>query len=222
MSRLILRRMGLALIVLSLSACATIKKPGGAVMSPDIEKAWQQHLEDMEDVDSWDIKGKMAVRTADDGGSATFLWLRKQSDHRIEMYGPFGGGRAVIAQNHQGANLRDNKKNYFEDKNAELLLYRRVGWHVPFNAMNFWMKGVPMPGPVKHLELGADGKALAFQQDGWDVRYLDYTERLGLVVPRKMFLTALPGTVHLVDEEGADLGDKLEVKVVLRRWLPVN
>ena len=208
--------------VLLLSACASLKPDLQNYYTSPEARIWQQRQAAVEALDNWDVKGKMSVRTQDDGGSATFIWQRKQSEHRIEMYGPFGGGRAVIEQTPSGATLRDNKKNEFEDKNAELLLYRRVGWHVPFNAMNYWLKGVPMPGPFNQLRFGEDGNAQSFQQDGWEIRYLSYTERMGMILPRKIFLAALPGTVHLVDEAGEDLGDKLEVKVVLRRWLPAE
>ena len=214
------RWLGVVFILFLLGACSTLPRSAVPPSASAASNAWSDRVADMERVDSWDVKGKMAVRTADDGGSATFLWERNSQQHRIEMYGPFGGGRAIITQNGDGATMRDNKKNVYEDKNAELLLYRRVGWHVPFEAMNFWMKGVPGPGEFDALELAANGTALGFQQGGWEVSYLDYAERAGMLVPRKMFLKALPGTVHLVDEHGKDLGDRLEVKVVLRRWLP--
>jgi len=212
------RLAGAMLCVALLGACAS-KGPVTATHDPYARQKWQARLDRLAPVEAWDIKGRLAVRTEEDGGSATLLWQRMGLDHEIELYGPFGGGRVSIVQDASGAVMRDNKKNVFEDTSAAALLYRRVGWHVPFDSLKYWLKGVPEPGEVNALILDSAGLALGFQQRGWDIAILDYAEQGGFVLPRKLFIRALPGTVHLVDEKGRDLGDKLEVKVVLKRWL---
>ncbi len=200
---------------LALGACATTPRPG--TLSPELLARWQARQAEVADIDHFDIKGRMAVRTADDGGSATFIWEREGDDHRIEMFGPFGSGRVTIVERDGTATLRDGDDNTDSAGNAETLLYRRVGWHVPFRSLNYWLKGVPSPAPYSALSLDESGRAIGFDQDGWQVSILDYAAGEP-AMPRRVFLSALPGTVHLVGEEGEDLGDRLDVKVVLRRW----
>ncbi len=209
-----------ALVVMAcllVAACSTLK-PQRAPMSPALEALWQQRQALLGAVDRWDIKGRMAVRTADDGGSATFIWERDRDDHRIEMFGPFGSGRVTITQSNEGAILRDGDDPTVSARSAEELLYYRIGWHVPFESLKFWLKGIPSTSPLEDLVLDEAGRAVSFQQDGWKVSVLDYTPGEPAAMPRRVFLEALPGTVHLVGEDGEDLGDRLDVRVVLRRW----
>ncbi len=206
------------IVSIMMVGCATVK-PVKPLSSPEMHRQWRMHVTRLKHIDRWDIKGRMAVKTADDGGSATFIWERQRDVHRIEMFGPFGGGRVVIEQDVTGAVMRNNKKQEFEAATAEALLYSKIGWHVPFENLKCWLRGIPAPDAYEGLILDSKGRALGFQQGGWEIDILDYALRQGLELPRKVFLKALPGTVHLVNNDGSDPGDKLEVKIVLRRWL---
>lgn len=208
----------LVAVCLLVAACAVVK-PQRAPMSPALRAMWQDRQDVLAGVDHWDIKGRMAVRTDDDGGSATFIWERGGEDHRIEMFGPFGSGRVTITQGGDSATLLDGEKPPVTAPSAEELLYYRVGWHVPFESLKHWLKGVPSPAPYDELVLDEAGRALSFEQDGWKVMFPDYAAGDPVTMPRRVFIEALPGTVHLVGERGEDLGDRLDVKVVLARWL---
>jgi outer membrane lipoprotein LolB len=211
------RFLPLVAATLLLGACASIA-PERARLSPELLALWQARQQKLAGVDHWDMKGRMAVRTADDAGSATFIWERSGDVHRIEMFGPFGSGRVTITQDANGAVLRDGDDEPVSADSAEELLYYQVGWHVPFESLKYWLKGLPSPGPHDSLVLDAQGRALGFHQDGWEVAIIDYEAGDPADLPRKVFIKALPGTVHLVGEHGEDLGDRLDVKVVLRRW----
>lgn len=205
------------LAVLLVAGCATVP-PGAAPLSPELVARWQERRDVLASIDAWDMKGRMAVRTADDAGSATFIWERAGENHHIEMFGPFGSGRVNITQDEDGARLEEGDDEPLVADTAEEILYLKVGWHVPFEALKFWLKGEPRPGRHDGLELDAEGRAVGFRQDGWQVSIVDYLDAEPVDLPRKVFITALPGTVHLVGEEGEDLGDRLDVRVVLRRW----
>lgn len=211
------RAFALFAVCLFLWSCASMK-PGRAPMSPELRALWEERQAVLADIDHWDIKGRMAVRTDDDGGSATFIWAREGEAHRIEMFGPFGSGRVTITQAGEGATLLDGDEPPVEADSAESLLYYRVGWHVPFESLKYWLKGVPSPDPHDALALDEAGRALSFEQDGWKVTVVDYAAGEPVTMPRRVFIEALPGTVHLVGDRGEDLGDRLDVKVVLRRW----
>jgi outer membrane lipoprotein LolB len=208
----------LLLAVAMLAACTTVTPRPGQQPS-EMLAGWQETRARLAKIERWDLRGRMAVRTADDGGSATFAWDRAGDNHRIEMFGPFGSGRVSINQGPEGAELRDGDNPPRTAPTAEELLYYQVGWHVPFESLKFWLKGMPSPGPHDGLILDSEGRALAFRQDGWDVSIVDYELVDSLSLPRKVFIKALPGTVHLVGDGGEDLGDRLDVKVVIRSWL---
>jgi outer membrane lipoprotein LolB len=209
------------LVTVAISGCASnqLRDPSNSAASQEL---WQGRQAKLETIKDWDIKGRLGVRTEDDGGSATLIWDRRGENHVIELYGPFGGGRVHIEQNPQGATMQDNKKVVYEDVSASALLYRRIGWHVPFDSLTYWLRGLPEPGLVAGLTLDSDGRVIGFQQHGWEISMVDYNTHQGIDLPRKIFIKASPGTVHLVDDDGKDLGDKLEVKVILKRWLVID
>ena len=180
--------------------------------------AWNNHAENVAGVVSWSLKGRMSVRTEDSGKSATLLWDRDGIDHKIELYGPFGGGRIRIIQNSNGATLTDAKKRTDEAPTASELLYRRVGWHVPFEAMQYWVLGVPEAGKSYSKTLDQWGRLQTLSQSGWDVSFREYNEVAPYELPRKLFITAQPGTVHLVNKNGEDAGDDIQVRMVVKRW----
>lgn len=184
----------------------------------DPSRAWNIHADSVAAVASWSLKGRMAVRTQDKGNSATLLWDRDGIDHKIELYGPFGGGRIRIVQDADGAVLRDAKKHTDKATTASELLYRRVGWHVPFEAMQYWVLGLPEAGKPFTKTLDQWGRLKTLSQSGWDVSFREYKQVKPYDLPRKLYIKAQPGTVHLVNESGEDAGDKIQVKMVVKRW----
>lgn len=184
----------------------------------DPVKTWNLRADMVAGVASWSLRGRMAVRTEDRGDSATLLWDRDGVDHKIELYGPFGGGRIRIVQDANGAILRDAKKHTDKAPTASELLYRRVGWHVPFDAMQYWILGLPEAGIPFSKTLDQWGRLKTLSQSGWDVIFREYKEVEPYELPRKLFITAQPGTVHLVNEQGEDAGDNIQVKMVVKRW----
>ena len=213
--------MTIAILGALLAGCAS---PGLKETSTDAtpERLWRERQARLSPIDSWDIRGRISVRTETGGENAAILWERHGERHRIELYGPFGGGRIVLEQDSSGAVMRDNRKRTFNAASAQELLHRRVGWRVPFDSLAFWLKGLPAPGGHEGLILDDEGKALAFRQRGWRIDILDYQERRDVRLPRRLFLSALPGTVRAADPDAAGPGDRLDVKVVLRHWLALD
>lgn len=203
----------LALVVL-LAGCATTART--PVADPDAR--WAVRRAELTRLDTWSVTGRLGVRTSDEGGSATLVWDRDRNVHRLELYGPFGGGRVRITQDASGASLIDSKKRQQTAATAEELLFRQAGWHVPFDAVQYWVAGLPAPGAVAAQTLDEHGRLETLRQFGWEVRFLDYRRDGGYDLPKKIFARALPGTAHLAADDGRDLGDRLEVRLVIKRW----
>ena len=204
----------LLLVAVALAGCAAA--PRLPVADPDAR--WQERRGELSAMTHWQVKGRLGVRTRERGGSATVIWDRRQEDHRMELYGPFGGGRVRITQDALGAVMVDNKKLRTAAPTAEELLYLRVGWHVPFDAMTYWISGLPAPDDPAEQTVDEYGRLKTLLQAGWEVNFIDYRRQAAYELPRKIFARALPGTVHLASADGRDLGDKLEVRLVIKRW----
>jgi len=196
-----------------LTACA-VAPTREPVPSP--EATWGQHRKLLGEFDSWEAAGKLAVNTHQRGGSASMIWRRDREDHYVNLYGPLGSGRVVLTRDTSGARLQDGKK-VVQGKSAEDVLYRAVGWRVPFAAMQYWILGVPAPKLDYTKTLDAYGRLEKLQQDGWDIQFLEYQMFAQQELPRKMVLTALPGSMHLRDEP-LEESDRVEVKVIIKNW----
>ena len=199
---------------LLLSACvSTPSKP----IPADPVGAWQARVEDLSEIESWEVKAKLAVKTHKRGGQATMLWRLDHEDHNINLYGPLGGGRIILTRNAEGATLRDNKKRTYQAQTPEELLYRVAGWQVPFGSMRYWVLGMPQPGIQYKESLDEWGRLQTLTQSGWEIVFVEYRDFDGRELPRKFLMTALPGTVHIIGDDDNE-NDEVRVKIIIKRW----
>ncbi|MEM7196296.1 MAG: lipoprotein insertase outer membrane protein LolB [Pseudomonadota bacterium] len=190
---------------------------------------WQDNLARLSKVDKWNLKGKMAVKTGRKGGTATLNWAYNTENQDIELYGPFGGGRVIIAANDDGALLRDTRGREIRGDTPDDVLYQRLGWQVPFNEMVYWGRGIPSDG-ASDIEIDSNGRLKKLKQGNWQVEYQDYRpvvaladdQPVDLILPRKLTISAIPGTMEIYDDDGKYIGDDLSVKVILKRWWDIS
>jgi len=203
-----------------LAAAALLAGCAVAPLRPPVSdpgRAFDRHVQQMRGVDEWVVRGRLAVRTAERGETASLYWKRERSDHTIQLYGPFGAGRVILTRSEQGATLRDGKDNLYEDDSAEALLNRVVGWRVPFESMEHWVLGVPSPDSPYEIELDAWGRLASLTQAGWRIEFQEYHYDDGEDLPRKMEINALPGSEHIIGASAAE-NETIRIKAYIRRW----
>ncbi len=210
--------------LLLLAGCATTPPPEELGDAEALAR-WQSTRVTLETIDRWNLRGKMGVRTGPKGGSATLKWEYTPNGQEIELYGPFGGGRVLISVDAEGALLRDTKGNEIYGASASEVLYRRLGWHVPFDHLSDWARGLPGEGATDIVIDGA-GRLKRMVQDNWQVEYQRYEDPgdtlPGLSLPTRLEVSAMPGTMEIYSDDGEYLGDELSVKVILKRWWEVE
>jgi outer membrane lipoprotein LolB len=188
------------------------------VEPPDQYVLWQQQKSSNSRISNWILKGKIGVKTGKKGGSATLNWTyRSDTTQDIELYGPFGGGRIQISTNNDSATLRDTKGAIIEGDTADAVLYQKLGWHVPFTELVNWSRGIPDDNATD-IVIDQDGRLESLNQGIWHVEYQEYRNYEGLILPRKLTITSIPGALKLYDKKGRYIGDELRVKVILKRW----
>ena len=210
----------LATLILLLTGCALPPETKPATAS-QTEALWQQHRAKMSGISSWHLKGKIAVKTGRKGGNAALLWKQRRDHQEIELYGPFGGGRVQISARPGQAVLKDTKGQTIEETTATEVLYKRLGWQVPFQELYYWVRGIHDEGATG-ISLDNAGRLQSLQQGNWLVKYLDYKTVGQLDLPRKLSITAVPGSLEIYDRNGEYIGDQLSVKVVLTRWWDIG
>ncbi len=199
---------GLAALV---AGCAT------APLIPPVENpaaTWQLRQAQLRPITAWNIQGRLAMRTAEEGWQASLDWMREGGRHRIDLTGPLGRGHLRLTRDEQGAELRDADQHRWRAENPEQLLYRVTGWQVPLDGLNYWVLGLPWPGSAADQELDPQGRLKSLVQSGWDVRFMEYTRYGSLELPSKLFIKRHDGGMN----DGPANHATLEVRLVIERW----
>ena len=78
-----------------------------------------------------------------------------------------------------------------------------IGWSIPINGLEYWIRGLPRPqGDFSH-RVDALGRARFLKQDSWSIDYIDYFRPSDSVhLPRRIKLTF----------------DQIILKIVIDRW----
>ncbi len=155
--------------VLSLSHCTS------TTQIPQHPVKWQQHLQAINTLESWQLDAKIAVKAPKNNKSANFHWQQKKETFHIQLSGPFGQGAVIIKGNTQTASLEQSGEPPITAQNAESLLWQTTGWQLPFTQLSSWVRGIPdSHATVQHMSLNDLGLLEALNQEGWNIEYSRY------------------------------------------------
>ncbi len=186
---------------------------------------WDIHAKQLRTISNWQIKARMAVRSNRKGGQVTVHWKRMNNSHALDLYGPFGSGRMRLQQNPGQATLVDSKKYRYTGRSLQQLLFRRVGWQVPFSSLQYWIVGLPAPGKPQQ-QWDKRGRLRSLRQNGWEIQYNEYRKVGRYELPGRLQLDALPGTIPGLTSDFAWLEDHpgtlqqplFRIKLIIRSW----
>ncbi len=190
----------LLLAVVFLGGCGTLNT---VTDFSERDAGWSRQLAWLKGLDTWQASGRVAVRSADDGGSASMIWRQSPSEFSLRLHGPFGQGAVVIEGDAETATMRQGDGRITRADSAEELLLRELGWSVPVSVLRYWILGRPAPGfPLVELRLNEEGLAGRLTQAGWRVTYTRYRDAGSGRLPAKIKLRR----------------EALRVRVVLSDW----
>ncbi len=213
-------RIPVILAIVILSGCATGISDHTATKSHRLA-LWEQQQINNANISSWALTGKIGVKTGSKGGTATLHWAYLAGAQEIQLYGPFGGGRVQITTTADSATLEDTRGGVIQGESADEVLYRRLGWQVPFTGLVKWCRGIPDDNATD-IEIDGAGRLKSLNQGIWHVEYQQYVSVDALTLPAKLTITSRPGALDLYDEKGRHIGDELRVKLILKRWRGID
>ncbi|MCK5894727.1 MAG: outer membrane lipoprotein LolB [Endozoicomonadaceae bacterium] len=160
------------LLLLILTSCVSHTQ-----RSPENEsRSWQQHESNISALTQWQISGKLGVRSeSSTGGSATLEWEENDDHYTIYLTGPFGRSMASIWGMPGSVSMIVPNQATLTDSSLENMIYRHTGWVVPFNMLQYWVKGMPAPGEYDDLQLNAYNRLMSLSQRGWDIMFDRYS-----------------------------------------------
>lgn len=154
-------------------------------------------------VESWQFKGRIAVKAGDEGFNGKFNWDQQGDAFSATVGGPLGMGTVRIEGDGQVISLTDKDGVETVLQDAELELRWRYGWTIPITSLRYWALGIPDPGKPSTTKFNDDGNLSHLEQGGWIVEISRYREGGGQQMPRTLSATN-PDT---------------RVRMVIDRWL---
>lgn len=175
------------LLIASLLVLAGCETLAPRVEGPADLQAWQERRAWLEELDSWQLEGRVAIAAYDDGWNANVDWVQVGEHLDVNFSGPLGVGSARIAGTPERLEVHTTEGEHFVTQDPETDLYWQLGWTAPIDRMAYWVLGLPGPGGDPLLEVDAAGRLLQLQQGGWTVDYIDYRVLAdGRAMPRKL------------------------------------
>ena len=155
----------------------------------------------MEAIRSWDIEGRIAIRSYNEAVNANLRWQQDGDNYEIYLSGPFGSGAVHLTGVPGAVRLKTDGEDMVAD-NAETLLYQVTGLLVPIESLKYWIRGLPQPDGGGSQSLDPQGRLAQIQQDRWKVRFRAYADVSRQQLPVKVF----------VDNH------QLSVRIVIDKW----
>ena len=174
---------GLLLMV----ACSTMPKV--KPVPAELERQWAAHQQNLSQLQSWVISGRLGIQAGDEGWHVSFRWQQGDADlYHINLSGPLGQESAELQGTAQGVTLLLSDGHSASAKDPDELLLRKLGWRLPVKGLYYWVRGLPVPGTAESHGLDGHGRLQWLQQSGWHIAYRRYDDFSGNVFPTKIFL----------------------------------
>jgi len=188
-------RLLLPLLLLLLTACGNMPtRPPVA----DPEMAWQERQYRIASLNDWTLAGRLAIQSDHEGWHVGINWEQQKQNYSILLTAPLGQGSLKLDGNANNVTLQTDEGESVNATDPGELLYRQFGWRVPVKSLRYWVLGVPAPGNQRQEELDDYGRLVHLQQDGWEIRFLDYEPRMGVELPGRVFVNNHKAKVKLV------------------------
>ncbi len=169
-------------VALTLGACASHRYS----TLPDLGSSYAERSDILVRLDAWQVKGRIGVRTPDDGFSGALVW--RQDGRRVDanLHGPLGVGAIQLSGTTERLELATSDGERVDLVDPERALMRRYGWTVPVDSLRYWLLGIADPAGEATLDIDEHGRLKGLTQFGWTVDFRDYQNVAADELPRRL------------------------------------
>ncbi|MEM8984489.1 MAG: lipoprotein insertase outer membrane protein LolB [Pseudomonadota bacterium] len=187
-----------AMLTALIGGCATLR-PSTLPALPDDYVERQSTLATF---DQWRVRGRVAIRTPDDGFSAALHWQQTGDQLDARLHGPLGRGTVLLDGDPREIRVRHGDGTVDVLTAPEQSLRQRYGWTVPIDHFRFWVLGIGDPAMRGTTEIDAAGRLSALEEGRWRIVYREYQRVGDAELPKKLVATS----------------DDVRVTIVLKEW----
>lgn len=182
----------LAVSILGLSACATLDQYDAdshdtAVSSPP--SAWAERQLYLSGIAHWQLRGRLALQTADDSWSASIRWQQSPAYYAIDLSGPLGSNAMSVRGGPGLVVMQTPAGEKFTETSVDRLIEARTGWQIPVAGLQYWVRGLRAPRATAQQKFDPQGRLSELRQSGWVIQYQSYLRKDEIEMPGKIQLS---------------------------------
>lgn len=183
--------------LLGLAGCAEMKPFFLPEEKPELS-LWQRRQQQLQQVQRWDLQGRVAIETAQDNWTASVTWKNEAEHYQMRFMAPLSQGTFELEGAPGHVQLRTPEK-MLEAADPRQLMQDNLGWSLPVYGLRYWVRGLPVPNhDTQQLHIDEAGRLADLRQDGWRISVLRYQKVGVLELPEKVYLQNEPLKVRLV------------------------
>lgn len=170
-------------LALLLHGCSTT---GTRQYSAENMRLYQDRASRLATFEQWGLVGRLSLDDGEQGGSGKLLWEVWPGGSDMDFHGAMGRGAWQLRVRDNGATLKASDGSVQTAPGVEPLVQAQLGWPVPVNDLEWWVRGLQAPGAVDVAEFDDNGLLLSLQQSGWNVEFKRYREVGGTALPIRL------------------------------------
>jgi outer membrane lipoprotein LolB len=185
------------LVLLLLAGCANLG------VSPEQQQKWQQIKPALSKIETWQLRGRLALHANNDSWIANVLWEQQPSNYQLQFNTPTGQGALRLNRSGNTVTLTTAEGKIFTASTAEELLSERLHIQLPVSYLQEWIRGLPTEHErIDGYQLDEMGRLSSLQQTNWDIQYERYVAVKDVYLPSKMTLE----------------NQQFKIKIIISRW----
>ncbi len=207
-------RLAFLAIAFILAGCSTQQK---VIQSFDAELR-DAHLRTLASIDSWQIRGRLSIRTDRGGQIGRIAWTRRGASHQIDVYGSLGSGHVRISEEPGETALADSEGVTLIGSSAQEVLEAYLGWRFPAEELKSWIVGAASPRMSSRREWDTHGHLRQIEQAGWQVTLSRYSEFDGYELPTRFQVAAREELQRQMARSRPDEERPSQIRLVINSW----
>jgi len=135
---------------------------------------------------SWQLSGRISVRSGEDGWFAALQWQQTGDQFRLFITGALGQGAVEVIGGAQNVQLRAHDGRVYIHQDAESLIQQVLGVTVPVSGLRYWVHGLTDPTQPSKSRWNQAGVRTELRQAGWVIQFQNYVSVADRFLPTKI------------------------------------